>query len=267
MYYTYLVWNKETKMKYIGYHKHNNDIDSYYGSPCAKANKNNLEFQRLLKENRTVLKKRILKWFNDETSAIEHEIYLHHKYSVDVNPMFYNAAKQTAVKFKFSSNHTEESKKRMSYSQKSIGNKPPHPNEWWTKMHSKAASERSKGANNGMSKAIVIDGIEYKYIQEAVDKLNISREKIYYKIRNEENSYFVDEKNAVPKSYALDRPGKAKGSKNAMASKKNRDKVAKSKIGLKALWKNGKRKMAKPNSEKWKELIVDGYKPVDFFIG
>jgi hypothetical protein len=41
----------------------------------------------------------------------------------------------------------------------------------------------------------------------------------------------------------------------------DRLKVSESKIGTKSLFKNGVRKMAKPNSEKWNKLIADGYTP------
>lgn len=55
--------------------------------------------------------------------------------------------------------------------------------------------------------------------------------------------------------------GRMVGEKNAMADPINRLKVSESKIGTKSLFKNGVRKMAKPNSEKWNNLIADGYTP------
>ena len=51
------------------------------------------------------------------------------------------------------------------------------------------------------------------------------------------------------------------GEKNAMADPINRLKVSKSKIGTKSLCKDGVRKMAKPNSDKWNALIKEGYTP------
>ena len=51
------------------------------------------------------------------------------------------------------------------------------------------------------------------------------------------------------------------GEKNAMSNPINRLKVSKSKIGTKSLYKNGIRKMAKPNSDKWNALIKQGYTP------
>lgn len=55
--------------------------------------------------------------------------------------------------------------------------------------------------------------------------------------------------------------GKLVGEKNAMSNPINRLKVSESKIGTISLYKNGVRKMAKPNSEKWNSLISDGYAP------
>jgi hypothetical protein len=51
------------------------------------------------------------------------------------------------------------------------------------------------------------------------------------------------------------------GEKNAMSDPINRLKVSKSKIGTKSLYKDGVRKMAKPNSDKWNNLIKEGYTP------
>lgn len=55
--------------------------------------------------------------------------------------------------------------------------------------------------------------------------------------------------------------GKLVGEKNSMANPINRLKVSQSKLGTISLYKNGVRKMAKPNSEKWNSLISDGYSP------
>jgi hypothetical protein len=51
--------------------------------------------------------------------------------------------------------------------------------------------------------------------------------------------------------------------KNPMNNELYRKKVSESKIGLKGLFKDGKRKLAKPNSEKWIKLIGDGWIPKD----
>jgi hypothetical protein len=51
------------------------------------------------------------------------------------------------------------------------------------------------------------------------------------------------------------------GEKNAMFNPINRLKVSISKIGTKSLYKDGVRKMATPNSDKWNNLIKEGYTP------
>ena len=48
---------------------------------------------------------------------------------------------------------------------------------------------------------------------------------------------------------------------NPMRSEESRKKLSESKIGTKTLIKNSKRKMAKPNSEKWNLLISEGWTP------
>tara|TARA_X000001382_G_scaffold112888_1_gene90371 strand:- start:1211 stop:1942 length:732 start_codon:yes stop_codon:yes gene_type:complete len=47
---------------------------------------------------------------------------------------------------------------------------------------------------------------------------------------------------------------------NAMKNSIHRNKVKEAKKGIQYLNKDGKRKMAKPNTEKWNQLIADGYK-------
>lgn len=49
--------------------------------------------------NELVLLKEILSIFKTRKEAIQHEIYLHNKYDVATNEMFYNKAKQTSTKF------------------------------------------------------------------------------------------------------------------------------------------------------------------------
>ncbi len=53
--------------------------------------------------------------------------------------------------------------------------------------------------------------------------------------------------------------GRQTGENNSMANPESRLKVSMSKIGKRALYKDGKRKMALPNSEKWNELVQQGY--------
>jgi hypothetical protein len=57
----------------------------------------------------------------------------------------------------------------------------------------------------------------------------------------------------------LNRKGKGTGSNNAMASEENRKKVSLSKIGRVALYKDGKRKMAKPGTTLFEDLQQQGY--------
>lgn len=53
--------------------------------------------------------------------------------------------------------------------------------------------------------------------------------------------------------------GKMVGILNPMANTINRQKVSQAKIGHKALTKNGIREMAKPGTEKWNQLLSEGF--------
>ena len=87
--YTYLI--KHGKMKYIGVRSCKcapiDDIN-YWGSS-----------KHLPPNIKDVGKKRILKVHKTRKAAVAHEIWLHNKYDVAVNPLFYNKAKQTSTKF------------------------------------------------------------------------------------------------------------------------------------------------------------------------
>lgn len=62
---------------------------------------------------------------------------------------------------------------------------------------------------------------------------------------------------------SIARKGIYQGELNPMASEENRNKVRDSKIGLKALSHTEKpKRMAKPGSDKWNQLVEDGYLPV-----
>lgn len=65
----------------------------------------------------------VLKEFKTSKEAVNHEITLHDKYDVGVNPLFYNRAKQTSVKFDttgISMPHSEETKVKMSKAKKGV---------------------------------------------------------------------------------------------------------------------------------------------------
>ena len=65
----------------------------------------------------------------------------------------------------------------------------------------------------------------------------------------------------IKEKISINRKGKAIGQNNAMAKVENRKKVSQSKIGRKALYKDGKKKLVLPNSDNWNKLITEGYRP------
>jgi hypothetical protein len=53
---------------------------------------------------------------------------------------------------------------------------------------------------------------------------------------------------------------------NPMQNPESVEKIRQSKLGTKSLYKNGKMKKAKPNSEKWQTLILQGWEPKQLFL-
>lgn len=106
--YTYIIKDKHSNKKYIGVRscKCKPCNDDYWGSS-----------KYIPKDVKTTHNKRILQKFNTRKEAVEHEIYLHNKYNVAVNPCFYNKAKQTSYKFDTAGttfNLSEEAKQKIS---------------------------------------------------------------------------------------------------------------------------------------------------------
>mgnify|MGYP003328017715 FL=1 len=97
------------------------------------------------------------------------------------------------------------------------------------------------------------ESIKEKYGIINVSQLSHVRLKKSIKMKKR---YFSDDhKNRI----SLNRKGKGTGSNNAMASEENRKKVSLSKIGRVALYKDGKRKMAKPGTTLFEDLQQQGY--------
>ena len=93
--YVYLLQHTTDKRKYIGVRSCKVPIkDDTYMSSSKWATKEYLS-------NCT---KTVIKVFNTRKEAVEHEIFLHNKYDVAVNPDYFNQAKQTATKFDQSGN-------------------------------------------------------------------------------------------------------------------------------------------------------------------
>jgi hypothetical protein len=91
--YTYLI-KFENNMKYIGVRSckvHPSKDSNYLGSSKV-----------IPAELYATCRKRILRLHKTRVEAIAHEIELHNRYNVAVNPKFYNQAKQTSTKFDMS---------------------------------------------------------------------------------------------------------------------------------------------------------------------
>lgn len=245
IYYTYLVKDISNNKLYIGSRKYNgSNVDQdnqYFGTP-SKQN----DYRRVIKETPYLLRKRVLKVFDTQKEALEHEIEIHAKYDVRNNPRFYNKANQTTVGFTFST-HTEESKKKMSVIQKRIGNKPPSVSTWWTKEHSKKQSERLRGNNYKKGK---------KESEETKQKKSISIKNSEKCKRHQKRIRTPEERAKISKA----NKGQNMGEKNPMSKQDNRDKVAQSKIGRKLLYHDTlPNRFVRPNTEIWNSLLSIGY--------
>lgn len=88
--YTYMLIDPITDMKYIGVRSCECPIeeDTYMGSS-----------HKMTKEEKDRSDKMIIKTFDTREAAMQHEIELHDKYDVAVNPKFYNKAKATSTGF------------------------------------------------------------------------------------------------------------------------------------------------------------------------
>lgn len=75
------------------------------------------------------------------------------------------------------------------------------------------------------------------------------------------------EEEKIKQSETMKNGAAAFGERNAMADPIHRKKVADSKIGLKAMRKDGVLKWAKPNTEKWNLLLEQGFLPASDMVG
>jgi len=129
--YTYIIQDKETKMRYIGVRSSTltpTEDTNYWGSSKYLPN-----------DVKDTHSKIILKVFNNREDAVKHEIELHELNDVAVSNEYYNRSKQTSTKFDTTGitySCTEAKKKRISE-----GNK----GKIRTEVMCKAMSERQKG--------------------------------------------------------------------------------------------------------------------------
>ena len=90
-YYVYTLISKNDLRAYIGYR-------GSFNKP-AEDTKYMSSSKAVTKEYLQNCVKYVLKTFDTAKEALEHEIYLHTLYDVDVNPAFFNLSKQTSTKF------------------------------------------------------------------------------------------------------------------------------------------------------------------------
>ena len=105
----------------------------------------------------------------------------------------------------------------------------------------KKCSEASKGNKNAL-------GMTYTHTQEAKDKISAAKRGVVFSKEHKQR-------------LSAAKIGQCTGSANVMAKQENRDKVAASKIGRKLLINEGGiRRLSKPGSEQWIELLALGFK-------
>ncbi len=101
--YTYLIIHKQSRMRYIGVRSDNSTVPDiltglYNTSSSDKA------FKQEFTQDRKSFYVRILKFFNTREDAQRHEMVLHHRYEVDINPLFYNRCMSESERFYYHSN-------------------------------------------------------------------------------------------------------------------------------------------------------------------
>lgn len=148
--YTYLIQNLDKTMNYIGSRscKCLPIEDCYWGTskhlPWGKKGSKQDQSSQAIKT--------ILQVFKTKQEALEHEIYLHNKYSVHTNENFWNQAKQTSTKFdttgktfKFTQHHIENMKKSHTFRDKAT-----YASGW---KHSDSAKQSIAKAQTGRIKS------------------------------------------------------------------------------------------------------------------
>lgn len=147
--YTYLIQSLDKTMNYIGSRSCKCDPteDCYWGTskhlPWGKKGSK--------QDQSSQATKTILQVFNTKQEALEHEIYLHNKYSVHTNENFWNQAKQTSTKFDttgksftFTKNHIENMKKSHVFREKSSYGSGWHHSDTAKQAIAKAQAGRIK---------------------------------------------------------------------------------------------------------------------------
>lgn len=118
--YVYRITNKELNKHYIGTRSSNIEPHLDLGIKYFSSSKDK-EFKQDQKLNKEKYIYYIINIFQTRKEAVNLEIYLHNKYDVGVNELFYNRSKQTSNKWDTTGiKHTIEAKNKISKSKKGI---------------------------------------------------------------------------------------------------------------------------------------------------
>ena len=169
-YYTYLLRHKLDGRLYIGSRGCNclPEEDTAYMS-SSKA---------VTKEYLALCAKRIIRVFKTRIDALEHEIRLHNMFDVAVNPKFFNASKQTSIKFdRTGVPMSDKQKERISKANKISCNRPEVKERYrQAKLGTKVSDatkqklrELNLGSNSPKAKKVLCieTGVTYGSVSEA----------------------------------------------------------------------------------------------------
>lgn len=112
--YTYLIIHKQSRMRYIGVRSDNSTVPDIL-TGLYNTSSRDKNFKQEFTQNRESFYVRILKFFNTREDAQLHEVELHHRYEVDINPLFYNRCRSESEHF-----HTNQKRGELMHNVRSV---------------------------------------------------------------------------------------------------------------------------------------------------
>lgn len=199
--YVYEITNTTNGMRYIGARssKVKPELDTkYMGSskPLKKA---------IQEEGLSHFSKLILAVFPTREKALEYEVFLHTRFNVDKDPMFYNKAKQTSTGFDYphsgpdnpmyGKHHSEETKQKIGKANKGkyVGEKSPLYGKPLSPEHKEKLSKASFGKPSAFKGKHHTEEAKRKQSEIMMGKFVGEKNHMYGKHHTEESKQKISE--------------------------------------------------------------------------
>jgi hypothetical protein len=170
----------------------------------------------------------------------------------EVNSKYFDVIKKSLKEASLGRKLKEETKEKLRVIHQNQLNDEEYLSKWKDGIakRPKPTKEQTQRKIDSHKKSIAekYGVVNVSQIPEVKEKI---REKLKQRVFSDEHKQRISEskkKNLFPKG-------------NPMENEIFRKKISESRTGLKTLIKDGKRKLAKPNSEKWSKLISSGWMP------